>query len=360
MLSTAVAETLTQSGNTTVSKFKYSKSSAFYRSTKRSFFEDNEVHLQNAKRINSLYLSQPARTSCKLCDAKISSDADFASHGVGYVFCSTCGHLNGLHQDTLAFVDKLYVSQDGTSYSTNYVDSGYFSRMRDVYLPKFDFLIESLPPDPRRTFLDLGCGAGYFVAAGLARNANISGFDVSKTMVDFGNVQIKNLYGQEPLIVTAENDLLPKVAASEHNVMSAIGVIEHMSDPRQFFTAFQKSKAEYLYYSVPMFSLSSIIENAFPDVYPRQLSGAHTHLFTERSIERMTELLGCKVVGQWRFGTDAMDLLRSLRFKTTANGASRHFETVIEDNLGPIADKLQAVMDEAHFCSEIHCVLQKA
>lgn len=339
---------------------KYSKSSAFYRSTKSSFFDENEKHLDNARRINALYLSQPLRTACKLCDVGLPKKGDFTSHGVGYVFCTSCGHLNGLHQDTLDFVDKLYVSQGGSSYSTNYVDTAYYDRMKDIYLPKFDFLMSSLPPDPERTFLDAGCGAGYFVAAGLARNAKISGFDVSEAMVGFGNAQIKHLYQSEPLHQTSEDELLPNVIASKHDVVSAIGVIEHMSDPRQFFNAFRQSKARYLYYSVPMFSMSAVIENVFPDVYPRQLSGAHTHLFTERSIEKMTELLGCRVVAQWRFGTDAMDLLRSLRFVTAKNGGSETFGNIIQDTMGGIVDKLQSILDEAHFCSEIHCVLEKA
>ena len=33
--------------------------------------------------------------------------------------------------------------------------------------------------------------------------------------------------------------------------------------------------------SVPLFSLTSIIEHISPKVFPRLLSGAHTHLFTE-------------------------------------------------------------------------------
>ena len=47
------------------------------------------------------------------------------------------------------------------------------------------------------------------------------------------------------------------------------------------FRAYKSSRIKYLYISVPIFSLTSFIENAFQNIYPRHLSGGHTHLFTK-------------------------------------------------------------------------------
>jgi 2-polyprenyl-3-methyl-5-hydroxy-6-metoxy-1,4-benzoquinol methylase len=134
--------------------------------------------------------------------------------------------------------------------------------------------------------LDVGCGSGYFVYASLLRNLAATGCDVSKTMVDFGNTQINHQLNKSPLKHESEEGFFESIIKSNADVISAIGVIEHLREPHKFFSAFQKSKAKYLYYSVPMFSFSVALENVFKNVFPRQLSGGHTHLFTESSIKK--------------------------------------------------------------------------
>ena len=72
--------------------------------------------------------------------------------------------------------------------------------------------------------------------------------------------------------------LFEEIKNSDADVISAIGVIEHLREPHKFFEAFKESKARYIYYSVPMFSLSVALENVSDDIFPRQLSAGHTHL----------------------------------------------------------------------------------
>jgi hypothetical protein len=127
----------------------------------------------------------------------------------------------------------------------------------------------------------------------------------------------------------------------------------------KFFEAFRTSEAKYLYYSVPMFSLSVILENVINNVFPRQLSGAHTHLFTEQSLIKMHDLIGVQPLAQWRFGTDAMDLYRHLIVSLQANNSSIKTVDYLSSNLRELVDGLQSVLDRAHFCSEVHCVATK-
>ena len=86
---------------------KYSKSSAFYLSTKDNFFSSNNDLLRKAVEQNQLYSNQPKRVCCKLCQASLSEKVDFSSHGVEYVFCEKCNHLNGIYEDTQFFVEQL-------------------------------------------------------------------------------------------------------------------------------------------------------------------------------------------------------------------------------------------------------------
>jgi SAM-dependent methyltransferase len=340
-------------------KYRYSKSSAFYRSTKKEFFSDNDKLLERASGQNDLYASQPPRTHCKLCNAPLPPATDFTSHGVGYTFCVDCSHLNGNFEDTRRFVELLYIADAGREYSTSYIDENFVRRTQDIYVPKIDFLLDSIPAGEHR-LLDVGCGGGYLVYAAVLRNLPASGIDVGSVMTDFGNRQISHLANVSPLISVDEGAFYASIVASDADVVSAIGVIEHLREPGEFFRAFARSAASYLYYSVPMFSFSAILENIFSDVFPRQLSGGHTHLFTEDSLQRMNALIGVKPIAEWRFGTDLTDLYRSAVTSLAKNRASQQVMSRLEDGFATCIDDLQAVLDRNHFCSEVHCVTKKA
>ena len=141
---------------------------------------------------------------------------------------------------------------------------------------------------------------------------------------------------------------------SKAEILSAMGVIEHLRYPHKLFQAFRKSKIKYLYYSVPMFSMSALLENAFKKVFPRQLSGGHTHLYTEESILKMNEIIGIESIAEWRFGTDAMDLFRSLLVTMNANKVSNNTTKFFSSKFIKVLDKFQKLLDKNHFCSEIH------
>ncbi|PKR47896.1 class I SAM-dependent methyltransferase [Thalassospira povalilytica] len=337
---------------------KYTKSSSFYLGTKAGFFERNESNLNESLKENELYSKQPKREMCKICSSRLPGDEDFQSHNVSYVFCTDCGHLNGVFEDTIEFVDKIYMEDSGAEYAKNYLDEDFLNRVSDIYAPKVDFLL-SVVPDGNCEILDVGCGAGYFVLASLMENQQASGIDVSDVMVNFGNQQILSHQGCAPLQKVKEDGFFEEVTKTGADVVSAIGVIEHLRQPHKLFEAFKESKAKYLYYSVPMFSLSVVCENVFKNVFPRQLSGGHTHLFTEKSISRMHELLGVRPVGEWRFGTDFMDLYRHLNIYLRANNVSQKMLDYFHAGFATKIDDLQAALDKNHFCSEIHVVAVK-
>jgi len=345
--------------NTPIPKRVYSKSTGFYADTKKDFFDSNEALLIKAENQNKFYTEQPPRTNCKICGHSLSSESDFTSHQINYVFCNNCGHLNGANEDTKVFAEKLYIQEDGGDYAKNYIDNNFASRTEHIYTPKVNFLLTHLNSNVRMKLLDVGCGAGYFVYAALLKGVDASGIDVSKSMIDFGNQNISHLYKQSPLNHASESEFFDTIANSDATIISAIGVIEHLREPLEFFEAFQRSNAEYLFYSVPMFSFSVMLENVFTDVFPRQLSGGHTHLFTEQSIEWLNLNRELNSIAEWRFGTDIMDLYRSMSVKMTKMGASLKFLNFLNDGLGKNIDQLQCVLDEKHFCSEIHCLSVK-
>lgn len=336
---------------------KYSKSSSFYLSSKKNYFEQNNLKLKEVLDINLKYKAQKNRNNCKICDADLYEQEYFISHQIKYVFCSKCFHLNGIHDDTKEFAEFMYMEDDGKDYAINYVDASYKNRVDDIYDAKAKFLLEIEPSLISKKVIDVGCGGGHFVAALIDNGFEATGIDVSKQLVSYGNKNINEIHNIEPLVYEDEKNLFSKIKYGA-DIVSAIGVIEHMRKPLDFLKEFRNSNAEYLYFSVPMLSSSIIFEHIFQNVFPRQLSAGHTHLFSEESIKVLLEKAGCESIGEWRFGSDIMDLYRCIDLNLQDKKSSA-IKALSEKKLFPLIDKLQAVLDQEHFCSEIHLLAKK-
>ena len=342
------------------SSLKYSKSSSFYQSSMSDLFKKNQSYLKKTEMLNELYSSQPKRKKCKICEEPLPKSVDFHSHNVDYVFCASCTHLNGVFDDTESFIEQVYTNDISSFYSGHYMKKNFVQRTKDIYIPKVDFLFSILPPNPMKyEILDVGCGGGHFVFASILKNISASGFDLNENIIEFGNKQIFHNCEQSPLLCVDEDSFFQKVKSTTSDVVSAIGVIEHFREPHKFFEAFKLSKAKYLYYSVPMFSLSVVLENVFKNVYPRQLSADHTHLFTEKSICKMHDLIGVSSIGEWRFGTDVMDMYRHLLINLQSNNSSQKMIDYMNEGFGSKIDDIQSILDTNHFSSEIHVVASK-
>ena len=154
--------------------------------------------------------------------------------------------------------------------------------------------------------------------------------------------------------------MVEEILNTNFTLISAIGVIEHIQDLPTLFEAIRQSKAKYIYYSVPPASLSVALENSLPAVFPHQLSADYTHLFTEKSLTKMNQLINLNPIAEWRFGTDMIDLLRSLSVMGQTSQMSVEAQDFFFEPLKASIDDLQAVLDANHFCSEVHVLAKKA
>ena len=145
---------------------------------------------------------------------------------------------------------------------------------------------------------------------------------------------------------------------NKSNVLSLIGVLEHLDKPNYIINLFNKSKIKYLYISVPLFSLSTFLENSFDNVFPRQLSGSHTHLYTKESLNFFAKKNNLKVIGEWWFGTDFADLYRSLINSSKTYDINK-YKSALDKNLFSVIDDLQNILDKNKICSEVHMVFKK-
>jgi len=339
---------------------KFGKSSEGLLSIKKSFFSDNAFHLNEQERINKIFLTQPTRTNCKNCAASIAG-SDFKSHDVEYKICAQCGHLNGMHQETESFFHKVYHDDAGSTYGANYQETtkeAFDFRVRKIYTPKVDFLLEVLTTDNQETqslsYADFGAGSGYLVAALAEKNLKAQGLEVSSAQVNLGN----KLLGQN-LLSTFDPKLTTSLLTElKCDVLSLIGVLEHVPDPREALQAIKRNKhIKYLYLSLPLFSTSVFFELLFPQSYNRQLGGGHTHLYTPQSIDYFAKEFGYTKLGQWYFGTDFMDLYRHTMLNISGS-VSETALSFFNNTFGKQMDEIQLALDKARLSSETHVVLK--
>jgi predicted TPR repeat methyltransferase len=343
---------------------RYGKPSGDILGLKEPFFRDNEGLLRRSLEIAESYAAQPARTRCMNCAAELGRTA-FRKHGVSYAVCARCTQLNGTNVDTDEFTAALYTSDGGSSYAVTYdaaSEDAYRTRLASVYRPKAQFLLAALREDgadpAALRYVDLGAGSGYFVAALLEEGvADARGYDVSEAQVALA----RHILGDDRVVLHDADQTLRIAAATDAQVVSMIGVLEHLQEPRETLRVLRANPhVQFVYASVPAFSLSVFIELAFPDVFPRHLSGGHTHLYTDASLRWLEGDLGLERVAQWWFGTDVVDLFRSLSVTLAGDEDSAGAVELLREKLGPAIDGMQFGLDERHLASEVHVLWRVA
>jgi len=330
---------------------KFSKSYKNVLSLQKDYFKMNSLNLKTVIKINKKYLKQKRRTHCQNCLIKITKPF-ISNFGVKYSICNRCGHLNGQNKNTENFINWVYSDAAGAHYDSQY-SKFYSRRVNNIYLPKAKFLRKVIKE--KINLVDVGCGAGHFVNALEKQKINAKGYEVSDFLVKLGNSKLK----KNTLKKVGINDLF-KIIEKENkaNVISLIGVLEHFANPHDFFKAFLKSDIKYLYIGAPLFSLTTFLENVFNNVYPRHLSGDHTHLYTKKSLEYLSKKYKLKIIGEWWYGSDIPDLFRSI-FISSKHLDKKIYTNSLNKNLYSVIDDLQNVLDKNKISSEVQMIFKK-
>ena len=310
-------------------KIVYSKNSKKILSIKKSFLTFNEKLINQAQIYNKFYKKQPKRKNCKACEKKLPGKV-FNSHLASYTICKTCGHFNGLNKDTKKFNEFLY-KKDSGKFSKFYFKD-YKMRVDNISTPKLNFLKKILKG--KKEILDLGSGAGHFLKACELQSITATGYEVNLPLVNLGKKMLK----KNKLKHFKLDDIYDHVLNCDKEIISMLGVIEHLEFPNLIFENFKKSKAKYLFFAVPLLSLTVFLEHSFQNTFPRVMGGLHNHLYSEKSLNYIFKKYRLKIIGEWWFGSDIMDLMRSILI-----------------NSKPI----NKIMDKKKLCSDVHMIITK-
>ena len=339
---------------------KYGKSVADITKAKQSYFDDNDELVKKQNNCAMKYAEGPVRKHCKMCGLDLKSGICYFSHGVEYIICSGCGHVNGKYEETAEYHKYMYSDSDyGTYTYSEQSKHKYDARVENIYKPKALFLRdvlagEGLEPESIKV-LDIGAGSGYFVSACNDAGMRAKGIEMSRKQVEFGKQYVHTNSDDEDLRCIESSDLNKEIKEDKcANVLSAIGVMEHLLDFHSVLEELKQDKNyTYFYMMVPMFGFSNILETLLPDVFNRHLGGPHTHVFSHKSIAFMEEKYNMSMIAKWQFGTDIMDLYRMCIVKN-----NKELDEVIFQNFYKCIDDMQLVLDKNDFCSEIHAVFK--
>jgi hypothetical protein len=168
------------------------------------------------------------------------------------------------------------------------------------------------------------------------------------------------MLGENLLKIHNMQDTTKILHACKSQVVSMIGVLEHLQNPREALTALKHNKnVRFLYILVPTFSLSVYLEILSPEIFHRQLTGGHTHLYTEKSLLHLCREFGFEIISEWWFGTDVVDLFRHISVTMQKQKCSKKLIELWRQEFIPLLDAMQLEIDKKHFSSEVHMVLKK-
>jgi len=329
----------------------FSKSYSDIFSLKSDFYTNNKLNRNCALKLNKIYKTGPIRKICKNCEKKIKTFF-IKSFGVKYNLCKNCGHLNGERLENKSLFKKFYISGTGSKNIEKNYKEAFNQRVKNIYNDKV-FFLKKIVKNVR--VLDIGSGAGHFLKALENNNIRATGIEPNKLMCKIGSQYLKRNRLLNRDLHQLEEIVLGNVEKA--NCLSAIGVLEHLENPNGFLKVFKMSNFKFLYLSVPLFSLTTFIENAFQNVYPRHLSGGHTHLYTKESIYYFIKKYRFSIIGEWWFGQDIADLYRSI-IVNSFQLDKKIYKTTLDKYLYSILNDLQKEIDKKKLSSEVHLILQ--
>lgn len=340
-------------------KIKYSKPLTDVTPESQKRLSDSRK-LFNQQQATAVQLKEmPFRSNCVLCGQNLAGEK-FLHRQIEFIHCVVCGQVQTAKQPA---TDYPFAAHGFNKIYPQLSDQEFTDRQRRIYQPKLAWVVEFLQSNgyqeaalKNKTWLELGCGAGYFLTAlkewGATKTA---GVDADKILVETAN---KNLNART--VELSSGDLATAIKQSPADIYVAWFVLEHLNATDNFLAALKTLPAGTIFvFSVPVFGLSCLIEgSAAPGFYARNLDGVvHTQLFTEASINYAMNLAGYDIIAEWIFGQDAEDLGRLV------DNYLQQLPAALKNKFFNKSDELlngwQETIDRLHLADQRHIVAVK-
>lgn len=314
---------------------------------------DPAEHLSYAEHLRStaerLYgPAQPRRQvdACPCCDAPTSNaPVRLSVFGVDYHTCTVCAHVFVHSQPSLEAMESLFRESD--EHSATYTDAGAAElRMTQIAAPKLEWARDAFEERfgrPAGRFLDVGAGAGHFVAAVRRAGLQAEGYELSRSSCEFA--------AQTLGVELRQGDFLVQPATpGAFDVVTLWGVLEYAPDPVALLHAARRwlAPAEgMLVVEVPRSdAFGTALQGPFADTVARHMDPtSHLNAFSDASLMTALWRAGFAPLAAWYFGMDVYELVTQLAVRLP-DGI----------DLDAIAEALlctQGALDAARLCDDI-------
>lgn len=331
---------------------KYSKPAGDVAAHSTMLLEQNAALLNKQRRLSRALVNAPPRLTCIVCESALGEGRILQHRGLDYRACPACGHVQSV---ALAPPGYPYQEQDFADIYKPLDPVAYEDRRRRIYDPKRDWALRAaleagLGDLRAKSWLELGCGAGYFLdslrAAGMGR---VHGVEAEAPLVG----QARERLG--PGAVSHFMGALGQaVADHDADIYAAWFVLEHCFETAAFLDALRRKPIGTVFlFSVPVFGFATLIEALGERHFARNLDGVlHLQLFTDCSIRHAVERAGFAIAAEWLFGQDADDLYRAVAATEVAGDEELA-------RLSGLRDALQGLIDRARLSDSRHILAVK-
>jgi SAM-dependent methyltransferase len=245
------------------------------------------------------------QAACPICRAALANAAvELRVFDVPYVRCPECAHVTvGLHPDAAA-LERVFAESD--KHSSVYVDRAALeTRMRQIVAPKLDWSLGHYQTQHKRApgrIVDVGAGAGHFVAGAVQRGLKAEGFEKSRASRAFA----KEAFGIE---LRADDFLAANDPPAD--LIAMWGLLEYIQNPRSFLDAARRgiSAQGLLIVEVPRAdALGTRVQAGEGAVIARHMDPTtHVNAFSDASLCTALVEEGFVPVAAWYFGMDAYE-----------------------------------------------------
>ena len=230
--------------------------------------------------------------NCCVCKSK-KYKSFVIKFGFQYVKCSSCGHIYLRNQIKNEILLDLYSNSKTDKVSR---ERKKFSELQ-LYWQKIYFKYSNILFSlcPKGKLLDIGCGDGAFLEfMKINFNYELYGTEYSKDT----KKKLKKLLGKNFFYRKEIEDL--KIKKNFFNLVSLIGVLEHLSDPNKLFKTLSRyvKKKGFIFILIPnLDSYSfSVLKEKTPTLNPR----AHLNFFTRKSLGKLIKRFNFKITHKYQ------------------------------------------------------------
>jgi 2-polyprenyl-3-methyl-5-hydroxy-6-metoxy-1,4-benzoquinol methylase len=221
----------------------------------------------------------------------------FISLATKYQSCSNCKTISMVNLPSDQQISDHYKKKNKQG---NYLLNTNYKDYDDIYRPIIKIIKKKVNHFRELSILDIGCFRGFFLKLCMKQGWKIRGYEFQDEAIEFAN----NYLGKN--VVKKKNLNNQSIKSETYEVVTLIGVVEHVKDPVKLIKNACKlvKKKGIIIIQTP--NSTSVVSNLLGKFWPCIAPVEHLHLFSKDSLKMQFNNLNFKnieVNTHWKYLT---------------------------------------------------------